>query len=40
MASGQGLRERFRARKALAMVETYNLEKRALKTAQTEWNGK
>jgi hypothetical protein len=36
MATGQGLRERFRGRKALALAATLNLVKKALKTEQTE----
>jgi hypothetical protein len=36
MATGQGLMESICEGKALALVEIYNLEERALKTAQTE----
>ena len=36
IATGQGLRERFGERKALALVATFNLAEKALKTEQTE----
>jgi len=37
---GKGLRRDFWVEKRLPMVETFNLEEKAQKTEQTEWNGK